>query len=203
MKRMMIAVLGVSTMVGFAGCGSTDDSAGTEADVEDEELDALVARTVMWRAADGSLKTREETVTRRQQLAEFSGRLTRMNPAAAATGGIEAQSGALNDTLGVVSCSNDDSLWLFDAVNLGGRQLCLLRDAANDPLAWLFLSTVRRGVLGNWDAATRSLWAGVDAGALQNCTPSLCYTTGHFIFSAWQRANSLTPATLHVAYLHE
>jgi hypothetical protein len=172
--------------VGIAGCVASSDD-----EVVPQSADT-VQRTIVHVNADGTYEQTFETVTMAQHQAEIDARLALMEASRSATG-VHSDIVALD-----ASCAAAD-LWLFDQVNLGGRQLCMfLRDESS---AFLDLGRFLRfgptGPIGTWSDAVRSLWAGVTPGNLTACTPTLCFNGigDGFHFNRFQRFDSVAPGT--------
>ena len=169
--------------------------AGCVADSDDEVAPQpanTIQRTIVHVNADGTYEQTFETVTMAQHQAEVEARLALMEASRSATG-THSNIIALDN-----SCAASD-LWLFDQVNLGGRQLCMfLRD---ESFAFLDLGQIFRlgptGPIGTWSGAVRSLWAGVTPGNLTACTPTLCFNGpgDGFHFNPFQRFDSVAPGT--------
>jgi hypothetical protein len=188
-----------------AGCG-----AAPEEESASSQDDAMVAQTIIYALPDGSVAQKTKLVRASVQRAEIAERARWVEQLA--RGGIGAIRQPLATLVTDPSCAGAD-LWLFDQTNITGNQLCLYKKVTDDQ-GWLDLGTVKRGAICSgtlcyirtWAYAVRSLWAGTDAGALQHCTPTLCYAgpTDNLGFAAWKRINSLAyGGNLNWAYLYE
>jgi len=174
------------------GCGSAPVDAGST----DDEA-AVITRTVVGLAADGSQEVRVERITRATQLQEIADRtayIAEMNRGSADGVGSIAAPLLTWDT----GCDGQ-SVWLFDQENLHGNELCFksgaVADAAylTDYTRWTCPPGLRRCIAHSWDASVRSLWGGVDPGMLQlwpGDTPGMgC----DYAFNAYQVQNTLAP----------
>lgn len=194
MKRLGIFVACAAMLV--MGCGAEPEAPASAA--PDDSASETVSQTVIQMLPDGTYLQSTRHISRAEQQAQFEAREALQQGAANGERGLTRQTaGELH-----IDCNNLDALWLYDQPNRGGNQLCLYR-SPSDSTAWLLLMYVPRGAGTTWSGAVRSLWAGRDAGALQNCTPTLCYISPVQVFSAWQAINSISGVNLTNAYLHD
>jgi hypothetical protein len=196
MTRLGIFVVSVSVLA--MGCGPED--APTE--VPAESAGERISQTVIQVFPDGTYLQTTHFITREEQQAQFAEREARLQ-----RGPEEGEAGPGQQAVPTlkIGCSDPNALWLFDQANRQGNQLCLYK-LSSDSAAWLDLWNVLKFPSGTWSGAVRSLWAGIDAGALQSCTPTLCYATPYQTFTPWQRIDFMFDATaskLTTAYLHD
>jgi hypothetical protein len=161
------------------GCAaSTEDGAASRS-----ETSEALTRTIVTFDVDGTEKVRTETITRETQLREIEERETFLGERAEPKpkDGVGTTSSALTLDSG---CAGS-SLWMFDGQNLSGNEICFTG------AGWANLANYSDRMYcsgnicswGTWAKNVRSLWAGVDPGALAWCRG----------FSAWERRDVLSP----------
>jgi hypothetical protein len=164
-------------LIGAGGCLTDSDDATSESP-------DVIQRTIVSANADGTYEQIFEQITSAQLETEIKARMALIEST-------RADPKRVQNIIAFDSACIAADLWLFDATNLGGNQLCVfLRDESS---AFLDLGLVCRNPTCTlrWSNAVRSLWAGVSPGNLTACTPTLCFASPFVHFEPFQRFNSV------------
>jgi hypothetical protein len=136
------------------GCGGSFQGQSTSDDA------ATIYRTVVRLNADGSSTVSTKEITRAQQQAEVAARLAALKPRQSSGIGVR------EDAISVDSDCVASSMWMFDNYNYAGGEICFYgQGTATLSDYWRFVLDGGEVVIGNWQAATKSYFAGTEQGA--------------------------------------
>jgi hypothetical protein len=148
----------------------------------------LFQRTIVRLSSDGTSTTRQEMVTRAQQLQEQQARAARVSPSGVLNQAITSDSG----------CAGSD-IWLFDQDRMSGHEICFY--GYGNAYLYNYGRFCYFGVCSSWDHAVRSYWAGSEDGFFETASDLAGGSNTVESFSAWAEVFTAGAAAQNSGYL--